>query len=338
MQVASRISAMASAGGGGGDDPTVLTFCPLANATVGIYSATAINSSIPIVVDWGDGTIDSVMGNISQLTHTYSNSGTYDVTISDNISSLACSEDTMTFVQTTTRNIYCLKRVKHLSSNVTTLPASAFDSCKSMIAFNAGDSGDLTLGIWAFYQCALNRGFGEVGANSFDFSGRRITTIPDFCFFEATSIPNIKWPQGLTTIGGGAFYKVGSYTSGAQDSWVIPEGVTTVRTPPSGYDYGAFEGCAAMYSLTLPSTLTYMPTQCFGGCKNCRAIYANAMSAPSLGGNAFGTSSRGYTGRNSYSAGTNRLYVPTGATGYTSGQWADPLCDSSKCGFTLEYV
>jgi hypothetical protein len=49
----------------------------------------------------------------------------------------------------------------------------------------------------------------------------------------------------------------------------------------------------------------------------------------------FGTSASNYPGRNNYDKGTNKLYVPTGATGYDSNYWASVLCNSSKCGFTL---
>ena len=62
------------------------------------------------------------------------------------------------------------------------------------------------------------------------------------------------------------------------------------------------------------------------------------MSAPIVSSGTFGNSTDSYTGRNTYDQGINKLYVPTGATGYDSGYWADPLQDLTKCGFTLEYI
>ena len=50
---------------------------------------------------------------------------------------------------------------------------------------------------------------------------------------------------------------------------------------------------------------------------------------------SFGTGNSSYTGRNTYNTNANILYVPQGATGYESSYWADPLCNSGKCGFTL---
>ena len=51
-----------------------------------------------------------------------------------------------------------------------------------------------------------------------------------------------------------------------------------------------------------------------------------------------GQNSTIYTGRTSYSVGTNKLYAPAGATGYDTGNWASVLLDSIKCGFTLKGV
>ncbi len=60
-----------------------------------------------------------------------------------------------------------------------------------------------------------------------------------------------------------------------------------------------------------------------------------ATTAPTCASGVFGSGSGSYVGRNTYSTGENMLYVPADSTGYDSGRWADPLCDSTKCGFTL---
>ena len=62
------------------------------------------------------------------------------------------------------------------------------------------------------------------------------------------------------------------------------------------------------------------------------------MSAPTVQSSTFGDSIDSYTGINTNDQGINRLYVPTGATGYDSSAWADPLQNPDKCGFTLEYI
>lgn len=44
------------------------------------------------------------------------------------------------------------------------------------------------------------------------------------------------------------------------------------------------------------------------------------------------------TSHNTYDQGINKLKVPTGAIGYDTSYWLDPLQNSDKCGFTIEYI
>ena len=66
----------------------------------GIYSATRYDSSSPIMVDWGDGNVEAIEGNISQLAHEYSSVGVFHVKIS-NISNFAASAFNTTWFNTT---------------------------------------------------------------------------------------------------------------------------------------------------------------------------------------------------------------------------------------------
>jgi len=45
----------------------------------GIYSATRYSSASAVVVDWGDGNVEAIEGNIRQLAHEYSSVGTFHV-------------------------------------------------------------------------------------------------------------------------------------------------------------------------------------------------------------------------------------------------------------------
>ena len=67
----------------------------------GIYSATRYSTLSSIYVDWGDGTMDEVNGNISQLAHEYSSVGTFRVRITDNITNFAPSYNNSTWYETT---------------------------------------------------------------------------------------------------------------------------------------------------------------------------------------------------------------------------------------------
>lgn len=348
MQIASRISSWTS-----GETPTP----PAADTTrfevvttsqyptAGIYSATAIDSSTPIVVDWGDGSTDLVTGDISMLTHTYSAAGTYVVEISDNISSINLKNDNAY------NNRYIITRVLNISSHVTSIPDNGFNYLQALYSVYAGGSGELTLGSYAF---ALAYGATSQVLGTFDFSGRTIAAIPQQCFYYRQNLDGFLFPQGLTSIGASAFADCFKLTS---VNLSIPEGVTTwganafnnctalaqitlpstLTTIGVSNENGVFRNCTSLAEITLPAALTFIGGSCFQSCSNLGSIRSNATTAPSLGNYAWGRSGS-YTGSNTASAGTNRLYVPNGATGYTSSTWASTLCESTRCGFTLEYV
>ena len=290
----------------------------------GIYSATSRNSANPTVVDWGDGSVDVVYGNISQLVHTYASTGTRTVQVSDNISAFALSTSNTTFCQTTTSNYYNVRRILAVSPNVTSIPTYAFYYLYYLHSVVFGGSGEsLTLNSYAFYY-AMRSGT----AGTIDLSGRKCTSIPAYFCYYCYYLKNFYWPSGVTSIGSNAF-RYCFYYSTSSATIAIPEGVTSVGTY-------AFANCTYLTAVTLPTTLTTLGNQTFYYCSRLATITANRTTAPTVSSATFGNGNTYYTGRNSYSAGTNRLYIPAGATGYDASYWADPLCSSTKCGFTRE--
>jgi hypothetical protein len=87
---------------------------------------------------------------------------------------------------------------------------------------------------------------------------------------------------------------------------------------------------AQMTEITFPSTVSTLPNY-FIHTKGRKItkIYCYAQTAP-------GTSNYTFTnvGDDTKASGTNELHVPVGATGYTSGQWANLV---NNKGFTLIY-
>jgi len=288
----------------------------------GIYSATARNSSNPIVVDWGDGTYDVIYGNISQLVHTYASTGTRTVQVSDNISSFALSTSNTTFCQTTTSNYYNVRRILAVSPNVTSIPTYFAYYLYNLYEVTFGGNGEsLTLNSYAFYYAMRSGTAGKI-----DLSGRKCTSIPTYFAYYCYYLKTFVWPSGCTSVGSNAF-RYCWYYSGSTGTVAIPEGVTSTGTY-------AFANCVYLTAVTLPTTLTTLGNQTFYYCSRLATITANRTTAPTVSSATFGNGNTYYTGRNSYSAGTNRLYIPSGATGYDASYWADPLCSSTKCGFT----
>lgn len=60
----------------------------------GIYSAQRDDTSKPVVIDWGDGTVEQVNGDVSQKVHEYATIGTFNVVV-ENIKSYAASAESL---------------------------------------------------------------------------------------------------------------------------------------------------------------------------------------------------------------------------------------------------
>ena len=133
------------------------------------------------------------------------------------------------------------------------------------------------------------------------------------------------FPSGITAVGAAFFQSCKKLTS-----LVVPDSVRTM-------DYGVFDGCTNLNDLTLlSSSLSSLGSYMFRGCVNLKTIKFMSLRAPTISATQpFGSSNSDYTGRNTYNTGENKIYVPVGGTGYETGLWLNPLCDASKCGFTL---
>ena len=60
----------------------------------GIYSAERDDTSKPVVIDWGDGTVEQVNGDVSQKVHEYATVGEFEATISNVKTFIAGANDT----------------------------------------------------------------------------------------------------------------------------------------------------------------------------------------------------------------------------------------------------
>jgi hypothetical protein len=100
----------------------------------------------------------------------------------------------------------------------------------------------------------------------------------------------------------------------------------------------AFENCNNLNYINIPSDLSLIGSYAFLGCTSLSSISCNALTAPKIASDTFGYENFNYTGRNTYSAGTNTLYIPQNSTGYNSSYWSSVLLNSTKCGFHTSYI
>ena len=212
-----------------------------------------------------------------------------------------------------------------IPASVTSIGSSAFYYCYYLryITFATGTS-TLSLGNYAF---AYTMYYSQA---SIDLSTRPITSIPSNCFYYCRYLNSVTFPtnETFTSIGSYAFYYCWYYQTGTV---TIPDHVTSIGQYAFGY-------CYYLTAITIPASVTTISGYAFYYCQRLQTITCLRTTAPTVNYGTFGSATYNYTGRNYYSAGTNRLRVPAGATGYTSSYWLNPLCQSSMCGFTLEEI
>lgn len=161
----------------------------------GIYSAERDDISKPVVIDWGDGTVENVNGDISQKVHTYSTVGTFNVVI-ENIKSYAASTvavNPFTWQNTTSQNNYTLKEVIAMPDNMTSINDYAFSKLKGINNIIIGKNIS-NIGNSAFSNCqslefiTIPSSVINIGQDSFSKLMRQFTDV----IFEGKTIAQVQ--------------------------------------------------------------------------------------------------------------------------------------------------
>lgn len=153
-----------------------------------------------------------------------------------------------------------------------------------------------------------------------------LATIMNYVFSNCRELASIVIPDTVTVIGNYSFDGCRGLVS-----CNIPDGITTVGEC-------LFRGCGALSSISIPASVTLIGKNAFYGCAGLRAMTVRGRVAPELrGATVFGEGTGSFVGWNTHGAASNKLYVPTGASGYDTGLWADPLQHEEKCGFMISY-
>lgn len=234
--------------------------------SAGIYYNITGNNTVEVT--YSDINNSSYFGSIS-VPETVTNNGTeYSVTT---IGEYAFQGSAVTSVS--------------MPESITSIGTSAFYGCQNLESVTLPES-LTTLGSFAFYSCKLLKTI-KIPSG--------VTAIPERCFSTCSSLESVTIPEGVMTIGDGAFYacsinaltlpesliEIGNeaFSGCGLTDLVVPEGVQTI-------------GSHAFYTnslknLTLPSTVTSIGGSAFGNNNNLQSIICNAVTPPTLDGNAF---------------------------------------------------
>jgi len=138
---------------------------------------------------------------------------------------------------------------------VTSIEREAFSGCSGLKSVNITD-----LESW----CKIS--FEEGSANPLFYA--------EHMYLNGKEVVNLVIPNGITEIGGLAFYGCKGLTS-----ITIPNSVTSIGN-------SAFHGCSALTSVTIPNSVTSIGNSAFCGCKGLTSITI-PNSVTSIGSSAF---------------------------------------------------
>ena len=165
--------------------------------------------------------------------------------------------------------------------------------------------------------------------------GKAVYTLQWFC----SDCKNLTYID-LTPLADAPITNISSMFSGCENlesfNW---EGLNLSGVSTSGMQY-TFKGCKKLTHIDLSplkganvGTLT----DTFYECLKLNTLVSPFEVAPTAADKTFGNSSATYTGRTTYGTGENKLIVPINSIGYDISNWFTVLCNSSKCGFTIQY-
>ena len=178
-----------------------------------------------------------------------------------NLESVTLPESLTTLGSEAFKACKLLKTIK-IPSGVTAIPGSCFYCCSSLESVTI-PKGVTTIGDYAFGYCNLN-------ALTLPES---LEKIGGYAFTGNKSLKSVNIPAKVKTIETQAFNSCGL------TNLVIPEGVQTIG-------YNTF-GRNSLQNLTLPSTVTSIGGSAFGNNNNLQSIICNAVTPPTLDGDAF---------------------------------------------------
>lgn len=182
------------------------------NKKSGIYSAERDDTSKPVVIDWGDGTVEQINLDVSQKVHEYVTVSTFNVVV-ENIKSYAV-------IDTTWEDYYDVKQTLYeviaFPESISCIPRYSFTTCDRISSITI-PSNILLIDDGAFSDnylnsLTLNNGLLSIGDNAFSGSSLKDVQIPDstehigdLAFANSYSLSSVSIGAGCSSFGSSVF-------------------------------------------------------------------------------------------------------------------------------------
>ncbi len=269
------------------------------------------------LIEWGDGTTDTVTGNDLDLVittqHAYSSSGYYTISIS--VTGEICfvgdnnSTKLLSGVSSSSRvyqnSILCVE----IGNGIETIGSSAFYNCYSLAVITLPNT------VTSIKGTAFNNCYSLIGA----VVPNSVTDIQGSTFYYCYSLCRVSIPCSVATIPFNMFANCFSLTS-----ITIPKTVTSIKgsvvaacyslrtviipNDVAALENSLFSSCYSLCSITIPNGVTSIGNEVF---RNCRSISKITIpgSVTSIGNSAFASC---YGLKECH---IQAITVPTGGTG-----------------------
>lgn len=279
--------------------------------------------------DWDLNQLDSMWIGESQYspskTHTFTSTGLHTVKLRFN-SSFNC----MSFMFAGCTNLVSVDFTNCDTSKVTQM-AGLFGDCISLtnVNFAAINTSNVVTMMGMFDTCSA---LSSVDVSM--FNTEKVTCM-QYMFNLCTSLTSINL-SNFNTPKLTDMYKM--FTGCSNLVTANLSGFVTSKVIDMSY---LFQSCSKLQTLdmrNIGSTAISNSAQygyMLSGCLALQTFYWGMKTAPTVNSNTFGNSNSTYTGYTNRSKGTNKLYLPTGYSGYNSGYWNSRLKSTRYGGFSF---
>ena len=183
---------------------------PTQNKTILVFSGDTVSfgqnivSNDDVIVDWGDGTTQTINNPTSNISHTYTDGkSSHTVIVKGDITSLGenCFRDCSSLTSVTIPN------------SVTSLGKDCFTDCSGLTSVTIPNS-VTSIGNFCFYNCS--------GLTSVTIPNS-VTSLSTGCFHNCSGLTSVTIPNSVTSIERSCFYNCSGLTS-----VIIPNSVTSL--------------------------------------------------------------------------------------------------------------